>query len=113
MIEKFVPPTEPVVVDLGDGKERELRYTLATLRRLRKRFGLAVLNGELLRTLDEETLPELLFEGLVDKTGLSPDAIAEMVVPAATPYLVHQFIGAFTGSFPSPDPNGPKSQPTT
>jgi hypothetical protein len=106
MIEKFVPPTEAVTVDLGDGQEREIRYSLATLRRLRRKFGVPVLTGELLKSIDEDKLPELLFEGLVDKSGITADAIAEMAVPAATPYLVQQFLAAYTGAFPTPDPNG-------
>ena len=113
MLEKFIPPTDPVVVDLGDGKDRELRYTMATLRRLRKKFGVPVLTGELLRSIDEDKLPELLFEGLVDKNKITVDAIAEMIVPAATPYLVQQFLAAFTGAFPAPDPNDKSSQPAT
>src|SRR5690349_4091696 len=106
MTPKPVYPTDAVSVDLGDGKERELRYTLGSLRRLRKTFGIPVLTGELFRSLDEDRLPELIFEGLTDKSGIdSADDLAEMIHPAAVPYLTQQFLAAFTGSFPAPDPN--------
>jgi hypothetical protein len=113
-MEKYVYPTEAVTVDLGDGRDRALRYTLATLRRLRKTFGVPVLTGELFRSIDEDRLPELLFEGLMDKSGIKDaEALAEMIPPAATPYLIQQFLAAFTGAFPTPDPNAQSSQPTT
>ena len=109
MADKFIYPTEPVTIDIGDGKEREIRYTLATLRRLKAKFGASALNGDLLRSLDEDRLPELLFEGLQDKSGIpDADALAEMIPPAAVPYLIRQFTAAFTGSFP----NAPGSQLT-
>lgn len=111
-MEKFTYPTETVTVDLGEAKPRELRYSLGTLRRLRTQFGISVLNGDLLRSLDESRLPELLFEGLVDKTGIADaDALAEMIPPSAAPYLIQQFLQAFTGQFPTPDPNDPSNQP--
>lgn len=111
-METFTYPTQTVPVNLGDGKPRELRYNLGTLRRLREQFGISVLNGDLLRSLDESRLPELLFEGLTDKTGIADaDALAEMIPPAAAPYLVQQFLAAFTGQFPEPDPNAQSSQP--
>jgi hypothetical protein len=105
-MEKYTYPTEAVTIDLGDGQEREIRYTLGALRRLKKKFGLSALTGELLRSIDEDRLPELLYEGLVYKAGIvDADALADMIVPAAVPYLVAQFSAAFTGSFPAPDPN--------
>ena len=114
MQQKFVYPTDAVTVAFSDGKERDLRYTLATLRRLRKIFGIPVLTGELFRSLDEDRLPELLYEGLVDKSGIADaEALADMIHPAATPYLTEQFLAAFTGAFPTPDPNGQPSQPST
>jgi hypothetical protein len=112
MIEKYAYPTEAVTLDIGDGRERELRYTLATLRRLRKTFGVPVLTGELFRSIDEDRLPELIFEGLADKSGIADaEALADMIHPAASPYLIQQFLAAFTGAFPTPDPND-GSQPT-
>jgi hypothetical protein len=111
-MEKYIYPTEAVTIDLGDGQERELRYTLATLRRLRKTFGVSALTGELFRVIDEDKLPDILFEGLVDKSGIADaDQLAEMIRPAATPYLIQQFLLAFTGAFPQPDPNAQSSQP--
>lgn len=99
-------PTETVTVDFGDGRERELRYTLATCRRLKAKFGKAALTGALLRELDEDTLPDVLFEGLQDREGIaSADALAEMLHPSQTPYLVERFTAAFTGSFPEPRKN--------
>jgi hypothetical protein len=108
---EYTYPTEAVTVNLGDGKERELRYTLATLRRLRKTFGVPVLTGEFFTSIDESKLPELLFEGLADKSEIKDaDQLAEMAPVAAFPYLMQCFLAAYEGSFPKPDPNSPGSQ---
>ncbi len=97
----YIYPTEAVTVDLGDGKPRELRYNLGTLRRLKAKFGKSALTGELLQSLDEDKLPELLYEGLVDKSDIAnADALAEMIPAAAVPYLIQQFVAAYSGAFP-------------
>jgi hypothetical protein len=108
-------PGDIVTINLGDGRERELRYSLATCRRLKAKFGKAALTGALLRELDEDTLPDVIFEGLMDREGItSADALAELLHPKQTPYLVERFTTAFTGSFPEADPkNEQSSQPTT
>lgn len=114
-MEKYLYPTEAVTIDLGDGKERELRYSLATLRRLRTKFGTAILGGELFRSTDDmDRLPDILWEGLIDKSEIKDaDQMAELIHPAAAPWLIMQFYAALNGSFPTPDPNDPSSQPTT
>lgn len=113
-MEKYAYPTEAVTIDLGDGRERELRYTLATVRRMRKTFGIPILRGDFFTSLDESVLPEVLFEGLVDKSEITDaDQLAELMQTRAVKYLVRQFEAAFSGSFPPQDPNGSSSQPKT
>lgn len=113
MSEAFTYPTESVTVNLGDGVERELRYDMGVMRRLKKMFGQSIMTGEALQSIDEDRLPELLFEGLKDREGIvDADALAARIIPAAVPYLIKQFTLAFTGSFPEgSEKNGQSSQP--
>lgn len=112
---------EPVLVDIfGDGNERELRYTIGSIQRLKQKLGKSMMGvqGNLLN-LDEELLPVLIYEGLrhapVHGTpcacgyhaegGVEPDlAEAELVeLPAYTfNYLLTKFSEAYTASRPNP-----------
>jgi hypothetical protein len=113
-------PTEAIEVDLfGDGQIRSLRYTIASMKRLRKKLGGRPLLGKnsLIVDLDEEMLPELLHEGLRhdpvkgvkctcghhDQDGVLPDLDLfdlDLIPAAAYPYLVQKFSLAFLGSTP-------------
>src|ERR1017187_7695918 len=58
--------SELVKVDLGNGDSPyHLRYTLGAIKRLKQKFGKSFLKGELL-SLDEEYLPDVIYEGLVE-----------------------------------------------
>jgi hypothetical protein len=103
-------PSDPVPIDLGDGVARSLRYTLASLRRLKAKHGASLLTGAALKALDEDVLPDLLYEGLTDRRGIeSAEALADKLTPSQVPYLIDVFGRAFSGSLPVPDPNAPSS----
>ncbi len=106
---EVLTPTESVEVDLGDGKLRHLRYSLGSMRRLKKKFGKTLMSSETLRSLDEDTLSDLLYEGLVEKEGLSVDDMADLIDARRIKDLVEAFSLAFSGSFPEKNAT---SQPT-
>jgi hypothetical protein len=86
---------------LSDGKERELRYTLGSMRRLRKKYGKSLLDKEALLALDEETIPELIYEGLRDKDGLTDaDAVADLLDTRKLKETIEKFFEAFAGAMP-------------
>jgi hypothetical protein len=117
-------PSEPVEIDLfGDGKKRILRYSIASIKRLKQRLGRPMmgLRGNIME-LDEELLPTLLLEGLRHDppalgqvcdcgfhapNGIDPDVTAEMIDAVgsqAYPYLLQRFCMAWIGSRPEPLP---------
>jgi hypothetical protein len=98
---EVLTPTEPVEIDLGDGKVRHLRYSLGSMRRLKKQFGKTLMAAETLMSLDEDRLADLIHEGLVEKDGLSVDDMADMIDSRRIKDLVEAFSLAFAGSFPA------------
>jgi hypothetical protein len=102
-------PTDSVAIDLGDGTTRHLRYSLGSMRRLKKKFGATMLSAETLRALDEDKLADLLFEGLVEKEGLTLDDMADLIDARRIKDLVEAFSLAFSGSLPEKNAT---SQPT-
>jgi hypothetical protein len=102
----------PVTIHIG-GRDRELRYTMGSYRRLQKLLGKSFITGEL-KAIDESMLPEALLEGLQDREGIADaDALAEMIAPAMVPAILSAFVKAFYEQDmpePSSDPNGSASQ---
>lgn len=96
---EVLTPTDSVEIDLGDGKPRHLRYSLGSMRRLKKKFG-SMMSAETLATLDEDKLADLLYEGLVEKEGLSVDDMADLIDARRLKELVEGFSQAFSGSLP-------------
>lgn len=98
--------SDPVTIDIGDGVQRPLRYSIASLRRLNKRFGRTMLGTSgTFTSLDETSLPELIFEGLSDDlTGEPPaDLTLEQLLALpgyVMPYFMQQFTAAYLGSLP-------------
>lgn len=114
---------EPVMIDLfGDGVERELRFTLGTLQRLKRKQGgkaMMGLRGNLLE-LDEDMLPALIYEGLRHdppegetacacghhaENGFDPDFPEKKMLglhASLYSYLLTKFTEAYTGSRPEP-----------
>ena len=106
-------PLEDVVTISIGGKDRELSYSMGSYRRLKKLFGKSCMSGEL-NSLDEAVLPEALFEGLSDKSGIADaEALAELIKPRMIPALMSAFVKAFyEQDVPEPDPNAQSSQQT-
>lgn len=93
-------PTDSVSITLADGKERQLRYSVGSMRRLRKKYGASLMKQETLLSLDEETLPDLILEGLVEKDGLTVDDVAELMDTRRMKQIMEAFQEAFVGSLP-------------
>lgn len=102
-----INPTDSVSITLA-GKERELRYSLGSMRRLRKKYGKSLLDKEALLALDEETIPELIFEGLQDKDGLADaDAVADALDTRKLKETIEAFFAAFAGAMPEKNEASP------
>lgn len=101
--EKF--PGDGVPIDLfGDGVTRELRYDFATLKRLKKKLGKSMIGpaGGILE-MDEELLPEMIYEGLRGPDGKDPDVTLEQIerIPSKRMlYLIQTVNAAFLGDMP-------------
>jgi hypothetical protein len=100
------PPAamEPVEIELGDGKKRELAYPIGTLQRIKKALGASIFSGKGF-SIDEDTVPSLIWHGLHDAEGNPPDVPLEKIqsLQPAAPwmnYLSQRFILAYTGSLP-------------
>ena len=85
--------TDPVMIDLG-GKQRELRFTLKNVREAKKQFGSL---AEMFKADVTDYLPELVFAGLVEKEGLTPDAVAELIEWKDFQAIIEATMQAFTG----------------
>jgi len=104
---------KPVTITLTDGVERNLRYSLGSCRRLKSKFGASVFTGEGLKGLDEEKLPALLFEGLRDSDGNTPEGmteekLADLMAMPMLPKMLAAFVAAWSGSMRK---NGESSSP--
>lgn len=94
-------PIDPTPFVLG-GKECHLRYSLATMRRLRKKLGQSLLTKEALLALDEDTIPELIYEGLLEKAEFaSSEAVADLITFSNLKYVIETFTAAWTESQPA------------
>jgi hypothetical protein len=105
-------PTDPVFITLADGKERQLRYTMRSLQRLKAKFGKSLLGGGL-GDLDEDTLPELVHAGLVNP-DLTAEDVADNITAPMIPYVASCFARAFGMSMPEPSTEArPTTEPAT
>ena len=102
-----ITPTDPVAITLSDGVERKLRYGVGSMRRLKAKFGKSLMNKDALLSLDEDTIPELIFEGLMDKDGLSPDEVADLIDTRRIKEVCEKFFEAFTGAHPEKNATSP------
>lgn len=99
MSEQISRPTTPVTISLSDNKERVLRYSIGTMKRLKEKFGESLFKGGL-NNLDEEKLPVLIWHGL--NHSLNPDPITqeqveELIDAQMLPYVMAKFFEAFGG----------------
>lgn len=101
-------PTDSVEIDLGDGTTRHLRYSLGSMRRLKKKFGTTMLSTEALSALDEDKLADLIYEGLTEKEGMSLEDMADLIDTRRLKEILEAFSLAFSGSLPE---KNAKSQP--
>jgi len=98
------PEGPDVFVDLGDGKQHQLRYSVKSLKRMKQKLKRPMLGakGQLLE-LDEELIPELIWEGLRGPSGEDPTVTIEQIENLPARYFSHllnAFLLAFTGSLP-------------
>lgn len=100
-------PTDSVTITLSNGVQHELRYSLGSMRRLRKKYGKSLLDKETLLALDEETLPDLIFEGLTDKEGLTADQVADLLDTRKLKETIEAFFAAFAGAMPEKNATSP------
>lgn len=110
-------PTEPVEIILSDGATRTIRFSMGSIRRLKKTFKLNT-SMEVLSSISADTIPEFLMEGLTDKTGVADsDAMADLIDVRRLPYLIECLSRALAESVPAADlsrpadPNEQSNQP--
>ena len=94
--------SEQFYIELSDGVKRELRFTLSTVRRLKKTLGKSFVTGEGLQSLDEDVIPAMIAEALVDKS-LNVDQVADLISLPDLPHIMAELFQAYTGSMPTPD----------
>src|SRR5438132_8444446 len=88
-------PTTPATITLSDGKERVLRYSLGTMKKLKKLFGSSLFKGGL-NDLDEEKLPVLIWYGLNHNSeggdpSLTLEQVEEAIDAQMLPYVMSKF----------------------
>lgn len=86
-------PTNPTPITLD--KERHLRYPLSAVKRIKDKWGKSL--EEMLTKPQEDFLPDVIFEGLTDKSGLTPDIIADLLTGPDMDSALLTFIQAFFG----------------
>lgn len=101
---------DDITIKLNDGVERVLRYSLASCKRLTKKFGQSMMTGAAIASLDENKLGELLYEGLRDPKGKEPadlptlESLDDLIDMRAIPSLMQSFMKAWAES------NAPKNE---
>jgi hypothetical protein len=110
-------PTTPATITLSDGKERVLRYSIGTMKKLRTAFGATSLLKDGLQNIDEDKLPILIWHGLVhEDPTLTVEQVEELIDAQMLAYVMSRFSLAFGGKAtknePAPEiPNPPVTQP--
>lgn len=100
---------EPVEIVLRDGVTRQLLYTNGSFKRLRARFKLEKF-GDIMQKESIDSLPALIFEGLVEKAGLTEEMIDDLIAAPSIAEYVALVAQAISGSTP---PNVESSQSTS
>lgn len=102
-------PTESVTIKLSDGVERELRFSMGSLRRLKKTLK-ANTTVEVLKRIDADTIPDFIFEGLVDKKGIADaEQVADLMDVRDLQALTNDLTSSLTTSFPESTPGETKN----
>ncbi len=90
-------PTTPATIILSDGKERVLRYSIKTMKKLKLKFNESLFKGGL-NNLDEDKIPVLIWFGLVHEDAtLTEDQVEELIDAQMLPYVMSRFLMAFGG----------------
>ncbi len=90
-------PTTPATITLSDGKERVLRYSIGTMKKLRDKFKASLFKGGL-NDIDEDKLPVLIWHGLVhEDPSLTLEQVEELIDAQMLPYVMSRFFLAFGG----------------
>ena len=93
---------EPVTINI-QGKERELKYTFKTWAILEKEYNGIKNITKLQKEIEErpfQTLPHLIYIGLVDKEGVTEENVLEDYGLGDIDYLSEKFAMALWGSLP-------------
>lgn len=99
-------PTNDVFITLSDGRPRRMRYPFRELKHLKQKFGKSLIRGGI-EGLDEETLPYLIWRGLVtDDPPLTLERVEDLMESWMMPTIIRQFSLAYSGI----DPNAHSSQ---
>jgi hypothetical protein len=96
-------PSDPVLIDFGDGVDRELRYDMGTMREMAE-------SGISPHEFAGGRLMEIIWWGLQNRDGLEGPAQLERIIPAAANgLLVGALVASVTGSYPKPDEDDPNA----
>jgi len=87
-------------ITLSDGVKREIKFTLAVLRRLKAKTGKSLMTGAALAEIDEDLLPTILHEALVVK-DINEAEVAENINLPDIQRIVEEMMAAFVGSVPA------------
>ena len=89
-------PTTPITITLSDNKERTLRYSIGTMKKLRTAFGATSLLKDGLKEIDEDKLPILIWHGLVHADPqLTVEQVEELIDAQMLGYVMNRFALAF------------------
>jgi hypothetical protein len=89
-------PIDPVEIKLADGKPRQLRFTNATIKRIKKRLNLPSVRA-LFELEISDSCAALILEGLIEKDDLTEDAIDELIPFHMLPEIQAAVIAAISG----------------
>jgi hypothetical protein len=95
---------KPITVDLGDGVERTLRFTLRVANRIKQQFGGFEAMNQALKSDPLEILPDLLHAGMKPNDDVTPDDIQDIIDMARIAEITDAFSEAFNGK--KPEKNG-------
>ena len=88
-------PTTPVKINFGDGKDRSLRYTVGTTKKLHEQYGGI---DKMLQLRPFEFIPVLL-AGIpaAEKADITVESLEDSIDMPMMEDLMHAFYLAFTG----------------
>lgn len=105
MAESFNHPTEPMVLTLHGGQEREFLLSMGGLKRLKERFKVKGISDLLQADLVDAGVP-ILFEALQGKAGMTEDQFIDLV-PANLEDIGRAILKLFGASMPESKPRPP------